>query len=126
MGLAASASRERAMSQTPDALESYLSGRWVRGEGVETRLVDPVSGDELATASAKGLIKKTALQLYSRPRAGGIIAVGLDEGDHLVGVSLCRAGQSIVLGTRDGMSIRFDESDVRAMGRSAVGVWGSQ
>jgi DNA gyrase subunit A len=78
----------------------------------------------LVTATAKGLIKKTVLQLYSRPRAGGIIAVGLDEGDRLVGVSLCRQGQSIVLGTRAGMSIRFEESDVRAMGRSAVGVWG--
>ena len=78
----------------------------------------------LVTATAKGLIKKTALAMYSRPRAGGIIAVGLEEGDQLVGVNLVRAGQSIVLGTRLGMSIRFEESDVRAMGRSAVGVWG--
>ncbi|HEU4419514.1 MAG TPA: DNA gyrase subunit A [Planctomycetota bacterium] len=78
----------------------------------------------LVTATKKGLIKKTALEQYSRPRAGGIIAVGLEEGDSLVGVSLCRAGQSIVLGTSCGMSIRFDEADARAMGRSAVGVWG--
>ena len=78
----------------------------------------------LITATRKGLIKKTALEQYSRPRAGGIIAVGLEEGDGLVGVNLVRAGQSIVLGTRDGMSIRFEESDARAMGRSAVGVWG--
>lgn len=78
----------------------------------------------LITSTKKGLIKKTALEQYSRPRAGGIIAVGLEEGDTLVGVDLCRAGQSIVLGTRDGMSIRFEESDARAMGRSAVGVWG--
>src|SRR5690606_34866276 len=77
----------------------------------------------LITATANGLIKKTALAMYSRPRAGGIIAVGLEEDDHLVGVNLVRAGQHIVLGTRSGMSIRFDESDVRAMGRSAVGVW---
>ncbi|MDO8348998.1 MAG: DNA gyrase subunit A [Planctomycetota bacterium] len=78
----------------------------------------------LITATKKGLIKKTALEQYSRPRAGGIIAVGLEDGDKLVGVSLVRAGQSIVLGTRDGMSIRFEEADARAMGRSAVGVWG--
>jgi len=78
----------------------------------------------LVTATKKGLIKKTALEQYSRPRAGGIIAVGLEEGDSLVGVNLCRAGQSIVLGTSCGMSIRFDEADARAMGRSAVGVWG--
>ncbi len=78
----------------------------------------------LITATRKGLIKKTALEQYSRPRAGGIIAVGLEEGDSLVGVNLVRAGQSIVLGTRDGMSIRFEEADARAMGRAAVGVWG--
>lgn len=78
----------------------------------------------LITATKKGLIKKTALEQYSRPRSGGIIAVGLEEGDSLVGVNLVRAGQSIVLGTRDGMSIRFEEADARAMGRSAVGVWG--
>jgi DNA gyrase subunit A len=78
----------------------------------------------LVTATKNGLIKKTALEQYSRPRAGGIIAVGVEADDRLVGVSLCRAGQSIVLGTRDGMSIRFEESDARAMGRSAVGVWG--
>lgn len=78
----------------------------------------------LVTATKKGLIKKTALEQYSRPRAGGIIAVGLEEGDSLVGVNLCRPGQTIVLATRDGMSIRFEEADARAMGRSAVGVWG--
>jgi len=78
----------------------------------------------LVTATKKGLIKKTALEQYSRPRSGGIIAVGLEEGDSLVGVNLCRADQTIVLATRDGMSIRFEEADARAMGRSAVGVWG--
>jgi DNA gyrase subunit A len=78
----------------------------------------------LVTATMKGLIKKTALEEYSRPRPSGIIAVGLEEGDSLVGVNLCRAGQSIVLGTSCGMSIRFDEADVRAVGRNAVGVWG--
>jgi len=49
------------MTATPEHLESYLSGRWLRGEGVETQLVDPVKGDELATVSAKGSI--------SRPRS---------------------------------------------------------
>src|SRR6202048_871645 len=50
------------MTATPENLESYLSGRWLRGEGVETRLVDPVKGDELATVSAKGLDLKGALE----------------------------------------------------------------
>lgn len=78
----------------------------------------------LISATVKGLVKKTPLNAYSRPRAGGIIALGLDEGDRLVGVNICKKGDSIVLGTKNGMSIRFDESGARAMGRSAVGVRG--
>ena len=76
------------------------------------------------TATGKGLIKKTALSAYSRPKRGGIIAVGLEDDDRLIGVGLCRAGQSVILGTRSGMAIRFDEEAVRAMGRSARGVRG--
>src|SRR6267378_8091524 len=60
-GYAEPTARERAMSPSPEHLESYLSGRWVRGEGVETRLVDPVKGDELATVSAKGVDLGAAL-----------------------------------------------------------------
>ena len=78
----------------------------------------------LVTATRSGLIKKTKLSLYGRPRAGGIIAVGLNEGDSLVGVSLVKPEQHVVLGTQGGMSIRFAESNARAMGRSAAGVWG--
>ena len=78
----------------------------------------------LVTATKNGLIKKSKLSDYSRPRANGIIAVGLEEGDKLVGVSLCAPGQTIVLGTKDGMAIRFSEEDARAMGRGATGVWG--
>jgi DNA gyrase subunit A len=78
----------------------------------------------LISATIKGLVKKTPLNAYSRPRAGGIIALGLDEGDSLVGVNICKADDSIVLGTKNGMSIRFDQSGARAMGRSAVGVRG--
>ena len=87
--------------------------------------VDEFDDDRfLVTATRGGLIKKSKLSLYSRPRAGGIIAVGLNEGDSLVGVSLVKPGQNIVLGSRNGMSIRFVEDDARAMGRSAAGVWG--
>jgi len=78
----------------------------------------------LISATIKGLVKKTPLKAYSRPRAGGIIALGLDEGDSLVGVNICGKGDNIVLGTKNGMSIRFDEAGARAMGRSAVGVRG--
>jgi DNA gyrase subunit A len=78
----------------------------------------------LLTATRKGLIKKTPLEAYSRPKRAGIIAVSLEEDDRLISVGLASAGQTIVLGTRDGMAIRFHESDVRPMGRSAYGVIG--
>ncbi|MBM3960280.1 MAG: DNA gyrase subunit A [Planctomycetes bacterium] len=106
----------RALANVVEAQEGEKITAILRVESFDDRF--------LVTATKKGLIKKTALEQYSRPRAGGIIAVGLEDGDSLVGVNLCRAGQSIVLGTADGMSIRFEEADARAMGRSAVGVWG--
>jgi DNA gyrase subunit A len=75
-------------------------------------------------ATRNGTVKKTALQQYSRPRAGGIIGISLDEGDDLIGVVLTRPGDEVVLSTRNGMAIRFAESDARAMGRGAYGVKG--
>src|SRR6516225_7965535 len=67
------------MSAIPENLESYLSGRWMRGEGVETRLVDPVNGDELATISAKGLDLKTALEFARKHGQGGLRAMSYAE-----------------------------------------------
>jgi len=75
-------------------------------------------------ATAKGIVKKTPLAAYSRPRPSGIIAMGLDADDELIGVALSSGEEEIVLGSREGMAVRFDESDVRAMGRSARGVKG--
>ncbi|MCA8943925.1 MAG: DNA gyrase subunit A [Planctomycetes bacterium] len=90
----------------------------------EILCVDSFDDRFLVTATRLGLIKKTLLEAYSRPKKGGIIAVGLGEDDELIGVGLAKKGQSILLGTRDGMAIRFDEADARAMGRSARGVRG--
>jgi DNA gyrase subunit A len=75
-------------------------------------------------ATAKGIVKKTPLGAFSRPRPSGIIAVGLDPDDELIGVARTSGEDEIVLGSRNGMAVRFDESDVRAMGRSARGVKG--
>ncbi len=75
-------------------------------------------------ATAKGTVKKTALAAYSRPRPSGIIAIGLDPDDTLIGVALASDTDEVVLGTTDGMAIRFPATDVRAMGRSAAGVKG--
>jgi len=69
-------------------------------------------------------VKKTDLMAYAHPRPSGIIAIGLDGGDEVIGVRLTDGGQEILLSTRTGQSIRFKEEDVRRMGRGAGGVKG--
>jgi len=71
-----------------------------------------------------GIVKKTALSAFSNPRAGGIIAMGVEEGDAVMAVRVTDGSGEIFIGTRDGMAIRFEETDVRAMGRTAYGVRG--
>jgi len=75
-------------------------------------------------AIKNGLIKKTELSAYSNPRQGGIIALGLEDGDKLIGVQVTDGQREILLGTKQGITIRFSEGDVRAMGRTAYGVKG--
>ncbi len=75
-------------------------------------------------ATAKGTVKKTPMNAFSRPRPSGIIAITLDADDSLINVERTTGDNEIVLGSRDGMAVRFRESDVRAMGRSAHGVRG--
>jgi DNA gyrase subunit A len=75
-------------------------------------------------ATASGTVKKTSLVAFSRPRAAGIIAVGLDEGDQLVGVAITDGSRDVMLFSSEGKAIRFPEADVRAMGRTAAGVRG--
>jgi DNA gyrase subunit A len=72
----------------------------------------------------KGVIKKTALSSFSNPRAGGIIAMGVEEGDAVIAVLGSDGKGEIFIGTHDGMAIRFEEGDVRPMGRTAYGVRG--
>jgi DNA gyrase subunit A len=72
----------------------------------------------------RGVVKKTALSAFSNPRAGGIIAMGVEEGDAVIAVLVTDGKGEIFIGTHDGMAIRFEESDVRAMGRTAYGVRG--
>ncbi len=83
------------------------------------------SGEQfLMFATAKGTIKKTALTAYSNIRTNGIIAIGLDDGDSLIGVEITNGNDQILLGTKKGLAIRFNETDARAMGRPAGGVTG--
>jgi DNA gyrase subunit A len=75
-------------------------------------------------ATSQGTVKKTPLSAFSRPRASGIIALSLDEGDRLVGVALTDGRREVILSSSGGKSIRFNEEEVRPMGREATGVRG--
>jgi len=70
------------------------------------------------------VVKKTDLTAFSNPRAGGIIAIGVEDGDSVIAVETTDGNEQVFIGTRDGMAIRFDETDVRPMGRTAYGVRG--
>lgn len=75
-------------------------------------------------STKKGVIKKTALSSYSSPRKKGVYAITIDEGDEVIEAGLVRAQDQVMLFTKHGMAVRFDESMVRAMGRTARGVRG--
>ena len=100
------------------------------GEGEKLATILPVRefipGPSLVMATQRGIIKKTDLMNFQRPRTGGIIALSLDAEDELVSVALSEPDQSIVIGTRYGKIIRFPSSEVRDMGRGARGVKGME
>src|SRR6185503_19713026 len=75
-------------------------------------------------ATEQGVVKKTSLADFSRPRPSGIIAVTLDEGDYLIGVAITDGKHDVMLFSDEGKAVRFDENDVRPMGRGARGVRG--
>ena len=82
------------------------------------------SGRHLFFATEKGTVKKTPLEAYQNVRAAGIIAINVDEGDRLIGVELTGGADDLLLVTRKGMGIRFNEEDARPMGRATGGVRG--
>jgi len=118
--------------------ELPLAGRGSRGkpmvnllpleEGEKINAVLPIKQYDddhfVFMATSQGTVKKTPLSAFSRPRASGIIAVGLDEGDRLVGVALTDGKREVILSSSGGKSIRFHEEEVRPMGREATGVRG--
>jgi DNA gyrase subunit A len=97
------------------------------GERVTGRMpVSEFRDDQfLVLATRNGIVKKTNLSEYGRPRRGGIIAVNLRDGDTLIGAAITNGGQDIVLAKKNGRAIRFHEGAVRAMGRAATGVKGT-
>ena len=105
------------------ALVNLLS--LAEGERIATALpVRDFKEGYLVTFTKKGMVKKTVLDEYSNPRGKGIIAVSLEEGDELITVRKTDGKSDLIIGTSEGLSIRFNEEDVRPMGRSAKGVIG--
>lgn len=115
------------------------SGRKTKGKPIINLMEDLQPGEKVAAflkvesfeeeafafmTTLKGTVKKTALSEFSNPRRKGIRALELDEGDEVVSVRLSKEGQQIMLFTYLGMAVRFDQSDVRPMGRTARGVRG--
>jgi DNA gyrase subunit A len=81
-------------------------------------------GRYLVFATRRGLVKKTDLMAYASPRPSGIIAIALEENDEVIGVRLTDGARQVILSTRDGQAIRFNEDEARPMGRDTYGVWG--
>lgn len=98
------------------------------GESHKVAAIVPVKAFEdgryLMKVTRNGLVKKTVLPAYSRPRRGGIIAMNIMDDDRLIGAEVTSGSQEIVLATRNGQAVRFHEQDVRDMGRGARGVRG--
>jgi len=97
-------------------------------EGEQVTSILPVSAfrDDrfVVMATRAGVIKKTVLSAYGHPRAGGIIAINLDEGDRLISARITDGNQKVLMATRKGISIQFPEDDARALGRATRGVRG--
>jgi DNA gyrase subunit A len=108
------------------------AGRVALQENEKITVVLPLTGEKRSFPSdqyvfmstSMGTVKKTALDEFSNPRKAGIIAVDLDEGDYLIGASLTDGKHDVMLFSDGGKAVRFDENDVRPMGRNARGVRG--
>ena len=96
------------------------------GERIAAMLAAKTFDDDkfIMMGTRRGIVKKTELSAFANPRAGGIIAMGVEDGDSVIAVQMTDGTREILIGTRDGMAIRFGEDDVRSMGRTAYGVKG--
>mgnify|MGYP006272548257 CR=1 FL=1 len=96
------------------------------GERIAALLpVKDFEGDRfIVMGTSRGVVKKTELSAFSNPRAGGIIAMGVEEGDSVISAVISDGAGEVLIGTAEGMAIRFPETDVRPMGRTAFGVRG--
>ena len=100
-----------------DKIKTYLNVRNLKDE-------DYVNNNYIVLGTKRGIIKKTSLEAYSRPRTNGVIAITVRDGDELLDAVLTNGHSEILLAGRNGRCCRFDESDARALGRTASGVRG--
>ena len=96
------------------------------GERIAAMLATKTFDDDkfIMMGTRRGVVKKTPLSAFSNVRAGGIIAMGVEDGDSVIAVQLTDGSSQVLIGTRNGIAIRFNEEDVRSMGRTAYGVRG--
>ena len=102
-----------------DSVNAFLR---IRGRGLENEEFN--NSHYVVFATKNGTVKKTSLKEYSRPRANGIKALNIAEGDEVVDVRLTNGKNELILADRNGRAVRFDESEIRDMGRNATGVRG--
>lgn len=102
-----------------DAVNAFLR---LRGRGLLDE--DFINSHYVVFATKNGTVKKTCLKEYSRPRANGVIAINIVEGDEVVDVRLTNGDNELILANRNGRAVRFDESAIRPMGRVSTGVRG--
>ncbi len=102
-----------------DAVNAFLR---LRGRGLSDE--DFVNSHYVVFATKNGTVKKTSLKEYSRPRANGVIAINIVEGDEVVDVRLTNGDNELILANRNGRAVRFDERAIRPMGRVSTGVRG--
>ena len=102
-----------------DSVNAFLR---LRGRGLEDE--EFVNSHYIVFATKNGTVKKTPLEAYSRPRANGVIAINIAEGDEVVDVRLTNGHNELILANRNGRAVRFDEETIRTMGRTATGVRG--
>ena len=102
-----------------DSVNAFLR---LRGRGLEDE--EFINSHYIVFATKNGTVKKTPLEAYSRPRANGVIAINIAEGDEVVDVRLTNGHNELILANRNGRAVRFDEETVRTMGRTATGVRG--
>ena len=103
--------------EADDKIKAYLNVKNLKDE-------DYINNNYIVLATKQGIIKKTSLEAYSRPRANGVIAITVREGDELLEAVMTNGHSEILLAGRKGRCCRFDETDARALGRTASGVRG--